>query len=126
KVLVILLEKVMISFRGVSYSYRGSSKKILDGASFEIAKGDFAVIKGKTGSGKSTIMHLLIAEAKPNAGEISVGPFEISALRKKDIPEYRRSIGCVFQDFKLLEEKTVSENIGFALEIQGKYRSADI
>src|SRR5579872_4017563 len=116
----------MISFHNVSYSYRGASKKILDGVSFEISKGDFAVIKGKTGAGKSTIIHLLTCEAKPDDGEINVGPFELSQIKKKNIPAYRRSIGCVFQDFKLLEEKTAAENVSFALEVQRKYKSADI
>jgi cell division transport system ATP-binding protein len=116
----------MISFQNVSYTYPESGKKILDSATFEISKGDFAVIKGKTGSGKSTLLHLLTREAKPDSGEIHVGSFELSQLKKKNIPYYRRSIGCVFQDFKLLEEKTVFENVAFALEVQKKYKSAEI
>src|ERR1041384_2304632 len=100
----------MISFNNVSYSYPKQEKKILSGTSFEISKGDFAVIKGKTGSGKSTLLHLLTREAKPDSGEIHVGPYELSQMKKKNIPSFRRSIGCVFQDFQLLEEKTVREN----------------
>jgi cell division transport system ATP-binding protein len=113
----------MISFRGVHYSYPHSQKKILADASFEIAKGDFAVIQGGTGSGKSTILHLISSEAKPDRGEIHIGQFELSHIKRKDIPLYRRTIGCVFQDFNLLEEKTVRENVAFALEVQRKYRS---
>ena len=116
----------MVSFRNVSYSYPKSEKKILDNASFEISKGEFAIIQGAAGAGKSTILHLLTCQSKPDAGEITVGPYEFSGLKRKKIPEYRRSIGCVFEDFKLLEEKTVAENIAFALEVQKKFRSKDI
>src|SRR4030081_567896 len=101
----------MISFHNVHYTYPGSKKQILNDASFSIAKGDFAVIKGMTGSGKSTILHLLTCEAAPASGEIRVGPFELSDIKRRNIPAYRRTIGCVFQDFKLLEEKTVAENV---------------
>jgi len=112
----------MISFHNVSYTYPDSQKKILSEASFEVAKGDFAVVKGITGSGKSTILHLVSCEAKPDAGEIRIGEFELSHIKRKNIPLYRRTIGCVFQDFKLLEEKTVGENVAFALEVQRKYK----
>jgi cell division transport system ATP-binding protein len=116
----------MISFQNVHYSYPKSQKKILDDASFTIAKGEFTVIKGLTGSGKSTILHLLTCEAAPENGEIQVGPFKLSKIKRRNIPAYRRTIGCVFQDFKLLEEKTVAENVAFALEVQRKYKSNSI
>ncbi len=116
----------MIQFRNVSYSYPGSKKLILDSASFGISKGDFAVIKGTTGAGKSTILQLLTGEANPGSGEINVGPFELSNIKRRNISTYRRTIGCVFQDFKLLEEKTVSENVAFALEVQHKYKTVSI
>jgi cell division transport system ATP-binding protein len=112
----------MISFRNVSYTYPNSGKKILDDVSFDVAKGDFAVLKGMTGSGKSTILELLTCQAMPSAGHIESGGTELSNLSKKYIPKYRRSIGCVFQDFKLLEEKTAAENVAFALEVQRKYK----
>ena len=113
----------MIQFRNVSYSYPGSRKQILDNASFKVSKGEFAVIKGITGAGKSTILHLLTCEAAAVSGEIQVGPFELTKIVRRKIPSYRRTIGCVFQDFKLLEEKTVAENIAFALEVQRRFRS---
>ena len=113
----------MISFRNVHYTYPGSQKQILNDASFSIAKGDFAVMKGMTGTGKSTILHLLTCEETPAEGEITVGPFNLTEIKRRNIAKYRRTIGCVFQDFKLLEEKTVTENVGFALEVQRKYRS---
>jgi len=113
----------MISFRNVEFMYPNSRKKILDSASFNVAKGDFAVIKGSTGSGKSTILHLLSCEARAMSGEIHSGPFEISTIKRKHIPAYRRTIGCIFQDFKLLEEKTVAENVAFTLEVQRTFKS---
>lgn len=116
----------MIQFRNVSYTYPGSQKQILENVSFGIAKGDFAVIKGMTGAGKSTILHLLTCEEAAASGEIQVGPFELSKIKRSNIPVYRRTIGCVFQDFKLLEEKTVAENVTFALEVQRKYKSDSI
>jgi cell division transport system ATP-binding protein len=79
-----------------------------------------------TGTGKSTILHLLICEAAPASGEIRVGPFELSEIKRRNVAAYRRTIGCVFQDFKLLEEKTVAENVSFALEVQRKYKSNSI
>src|SRR5579864_9336490 len=116
----------MISFRNVSYTYPGSGNRILDDVSFTIGKGEFAVIKGSTGAGKSTILHLLTCEAAAGSGEIHIGPFELGTIKRSRIPEYRRTIGCVFQDFKLLEEKTVFENVSFALEVQRKYKSDTI
>ena len=115
--------KFMISFRNVHYTYPGSRNSVLDDVTFGIGKGEFAVIKGTTGSGKSTLLHLLTCEAAPASGEIRVGPFELSNIKRRNIPQYRRTIGCVFQDFKLLEEKTVTENVAFALEVQRKYKA---
>jgi cell division transport system ATP-binding protein len=116
-------DNYMISFRNVNYSYSNSHKIILEGASFDVAKGEFAVIKGASGSGKSTILHLLSCEARAGSGEIHSGPFELSVIKRKHIPAYRRTIGCIYQDFKLLEEKTVAENVAFTLEVQRKYKS---
>src|SRR5438874_210111 len=112
----------MISFHNVSYSYPGSEKKILDDVSFDVEKGEFAVLIGATGTGKSTILHLLDRELAPESGEIFVNSFDLLNIKRRKIPEYRRSIGCIFQDFKLLEEKTVEENVAFALEVQRKFR----
>jgi cell division transport system ATP-binding protein len=110
----------MIAFRNVSYSSPDSGKPILNDVSFEIAKGEFAVISGDTGSGKTTILQLLTAELRPSSGEILVGSTELHSLKRNKIPDYRRRIGCVFQSIVLLQEKTASENIAFALEIHGK------
>ncbi len=116
----------MIAFRTVSYAPSGSDKRILHDVSFTVGKGEFAVISGETGSGKSTILKLLTAECKAISGEILVGETSVSSLKKSHIPEYRRSIGCVFQSIALLQEKTVAENIAFALEVQRSDSRAEI
>ena len=110
----------MIAFHTVSYSTPDSGKQILNSISFEIGKGEFAVISGVTGSGKTTILQLLTAEIRSTSGEIIVGSTELHSLKRNHIPKYRRKIGCVFQNIALLQEKTAGENIAFALEIQGR------
>ena len=116
----------MISFRNVSYSYPNSSKKILASTSFDVPKGSFAVITGTTGSGKSTILRLLSCEAHAEVGQILSGPFELISAKRSHIQAYRRTVGFIFQDFKLLEEKTAAENIAFTLQVQRKFSSNEI
>ncbi|MBX4205746.1 cell division ATP-binding protein FtsE [Candidatus Microgenomates bacterium] len=107
----------LILFNKVSKSF--GSIKALDNVSFEIDKGDFIFIIGPSGAGKTTILKLLTAEFKPSSGDISVDNHRISDLTKKDIPYYRQKIGIVFQDFKLLSERTVRENIEVPLAVKG-------
>ena len=87
--------------------------------SFVIDSGEFVAIVGQSGTGKTTLVKLLIAEERPSQGRISIGDWDISHIRRSDIPLLRRQIGTVFQDFKLLERKTVRENVAFALEVCG-------
>lgn len=87
--------------------------------SFEIKKGEFVSIVGPSGAGKSTLVRLLICEEKPTSGKITVGGYDITKLNAAEIPYYRRKIGVVFQDFKLLPQKTVFENTAYALEVCG-------
>jgi cell division transport system ATP-binding protein len=107
----------MIEFRGVSKRY---SRDIgLDQATFAIDRGEFVFIVGSTGSGKSTVMRLLIRELDPTEGTIRVSGRDLSDVTRKRIPYYRRNLGVVFQDFKLLPNRNVYENVAYALQVTG-------
>ncbi|MDO8463479.1 MAG: cell division ATP-binding protein FtsE [bacterium] len=108
----------MIQFTGITKQYPPDTKA-LDGVDFHIAPGEFVSIVGQSGTGKTTLVRLLIAEERPSKGSIVIGGWDISAIPHGDIPVLRRQIGTVFQDFKLLRHKTVSENVAFALEVCG-------
>jgi len=86
----------------------------------DIDAGEFVSIVGQSGTGKTTLVKLLIAEERPTSGEISVGGWNITNISSRDIPLLRRQIGVIFQDFKLLPQKTVCENVSFALEVAGE------
>lgn len=90
---------------------------VLDDISMDVSEGDFLSLVGPSGAGKSTLIKLLIAEDKPTRGKIYVRGYDITRLYKGDVPYYRRGIGVVFQDFKLLSQRTVFENVAFALEV---------
>src|SRR5207247_456909 len=92
--------------------------------SFVIEKGEFVFLVGPSGSGKSTIMRLLLKELEPTAGRIIVGGRELARLKRAKVPMLRRNIGCVFQDFKLLHNRTASENVAYALKVQGEPQRA--
>jgi cell division transport system ATP-binding protein len=111
----------MIDFRGVSKRYP-SGDTGLDGATFSIERGDFVFLVGATGSGKSTVMRLLIKEVDPTQGSIRVAGHDLSEIRRKRIPFYRRNLGVVFQDFKLLPSRTVYDNVAYALQVTGGSR----
>ncbi|MFA5935731.1 MAG: cell division ATP-binding protein FtsE [Patescibacteria group bacterium] len=87
--------------------------------SLTIEAGEFVSIVGQSGAGKTTLARLLIAEERPTRGKIEIGGWDVSGIRSGDIPDLRRQIGVVFQDFKLLKKKTVWENVSFALEVAG-------
>lgn len=91
----------------------------LKGISLQIDAGEFVSIVGQSGSGKTTVVRMLISEIKPDDGQIVVGGWDITNIKKSDIPSLRRQIGVVFQDFKLLPKKTVFENVAFALQVSG-------
>lgn len=94
----------------------------LDDVSLRIEAGEFVSVVGQSGTGKTTLVKLLIAEERPTSGQIEVGGWNITHIRPRDIPLLRRQIGVIFQDFKLLPKKTVAENVGFALEVAGETR----
>ena len=112
----------MIAFQNVSKVYNDHSVA-LDGVNFTINPNEFVSIVGKNGAGKSTIIKLLIGEERPTKGRILFGPYEVNKLTSGELPELRRQIGIVFQDFRLLAKKTAYENIAFALEVEGRPQS---
>lgn len=109
----------MILFKNVSKKYASDAPALHD-INMRIESGDFVVLVGQSGAGKSTIMKLLTGEQRPTAGEIYIGKTDISKLPLQSMPHHRRQLGVVFQDFKLLQNKTAYENIAFAMEILGK------
>jgi cell division transport system ATP-binding protein len=113
----------VISTSNVSKSYKTSTRPALDDVSVSVDKGDFVFLIGPSGSGKSTFMRLLLKEETPTSGDIHVADFHVNRLSSRRVPKLRQSMGCVFQDFRLLQQKTVVENVAFALEVIGKPRS---
>src|ERR671916_206337 len=109
----------MIRLRDVSKTYKGNVVALRD-VSLDIAKQEFVFVVGPTGSGKSTMIRLLIKEEKPDSGRIWVAGKDIGQLSSWKVPYLRRNIGCIFQDFKLLPSKNVYENVAFALEVIGR------
>jgi cell division transport system ATP-binding protein len=111
----------IIDFRGVTKRY-DSGDIGLDGVSFAIQPGEFVFLVGASGSGKSTTMRLLIKESEPTAGEITVAGRDLSGISRRRVPYYRRNLGVVFQDYKLLPNRTVYENVAYALQVTGGTR----
>ncbi len=109
----------MILLDRVTKNYGKSNKPALNRASIHVGAGEFVIIVGTSGAGKSTLLKLLTREEKPSSGKIVVGGIDYDNLKDKHIPLLRRKIGVVFQDFKLLPNRTVFENVAFALEIAG-------
>jgi len=96
----------------------------LEGVSFVIEKGEFVFIVGASGSGKSTLVRLLLKEMEPTSGRIVVGGRDLGRLKHSKVPMLRRNVGCVFQDFKLLPNRTAADNVAYALRVQGESRNA--
>lgn len=109
----------MIFFNRVSKFYPKKRKPVLDNVSLNIAPGEFVIIMGQSGAGKSTILKLITREEKQSSGKVVVGGIDYDDLKPSDIPLLRRRIGVVFQDYKLLPHRTVYENVAFAMEISG-------
>ena len=113
----------VITFDHVTKVYAAQPKKpALDNITLEVYAGEFIFLVGHSGSGKSTFIKLLTREIKPTSGKIYVADEDLTTMRNWRVPYLRRNIGCVFQDFKLLPNKTVFENVAFALEVIGKSR----
>jgi cell division transport system ATP-binding protein len=110
----------MISLQKVTKKYKGTPRPALDQVSLEIDKGEFVFLVGSSGSGKSSLMRLMLREDVPNSGYVHVLGENLVGLPARRVPFFRRKLGVVFQDFRLLPNKTVSENVAFSLQVIGK------
>jgi cell division transport system ATP-binding protein len=113
----------VIRFEKVTKTYPGQGHPALDQISVEVEKGEFVFLVGASGSGKSTALRLVLRESRPTSGRVYVAGKEINRLASWKVPRLRRQIGTVFQDFRLLQNKNVSENVAFALQVIGKSKS---
>jgi cell division transport system ATP-binding protein len=113
----------VIRFEKVTKTYAGQGHPALDEISVDVEKGEFVFLVGTSGSGKSTALRLVLRESRPTSGRVYVAGKEINRLASWKVPRLRRQIGTVFQDFRLLQNKNVSENVAFALQVIGKSKS---
>ncbi|MFI5252070.1 MAG: cell division ATP-binding protein FtsE [Bacteroidota bacterium] len=111
---MIRLDKVSVSFDG---------QPVLAEANLYVKRGEFVSLIGETGVGKTTLLRLIYFDLAPDAGSVMVGPYNSTNIRRRDIPKLRRTLGIVFQDYKLLEDRSVYDNVAFALEVTGATRS---
>ncbi len=112
----------MIRLEHVTKTFPTSTRPALDDVDVTVERGEFVFLVGSSGSGKSTLLRLLLREELPTSGRVHVAGSDLARLSRRKVPALRRSIGVVFQDFRLLPNKTVSENVAFALEVIGKPR----
>jgi len=108
----------VIKFTNVFKAFPKGGLALKD-VSFHVGKGEFAFLTGHSGAGKSTVMKLIYAEERPTSGEVRVSGYNVNEMRPREVPMLRRKLGIVFQDFRLLEDRTAEENVAFALEVTG-------
>ena len=113
----------MIRLDNVSKTYRGAGESALTGIDLEIARGEFVFLVGASGSGKSSLLRLLLREEKPDSGELFMLGESLKSMPQRQVAKYRRRLGVVFQDFRLLSNKTVYQNVAYALQVIGKSRA---
>ncbi len=107
----------MIKFENVTVTF--NHQPVLTDVTLEIGRGEFVSLVGESGVGKTTLLRLIYLDVFPSTGTVTIGKFSSSTIRRNEIPRLRRTIGVVFQDFKLLEDRTVYENVAFALHVTG-------
>ncbi len=112
----------MIRFKNVFKAYPKGTLALKD-VSFHVAKAEFVFLTGHSGAGKSTVLKLIFVEELPTSGQVQVSGFQTHSMAAKDIPRIRRRVGVIFQDFRLLQDRTAEENIAFALEVTGAKRN---
>lgn len=112
----------MIRFENVTKSYRRGSRPGLSGVDFEIERGEFVFLVGPSGSGKSTCLRLILREGLPSTGKVFVLGRDLTSIANRKVPYFRRHVGSVFQDFRLLQNKTVFQNVAFTLQVTGASR----
>ncbi len=110
----------MINFDNVSKQYKNSNTPALDDINLTIEQGDFVFLVGASGSGKSSLLRLLLKEEKPTSGTVTVDGINVAKLPNRKVPAFRRTMGIVFQDFRLLPGKNVFDNVAFGMEVIGK------
>lgn len=115
-----MAEKYVIEFRDVAVSYDG--KSVLKDINFTLLNGEFIYMIGSTGAGKSSFLKLIYRDIVPDMGDVIVNGFSVQSMSNNKVPYLRRSIGIVFQDFQLLADRTVHDNVAFALEVTGQSR----
>ncbi len=111
----------VIEFNNVTVSY--DHRNVLDNINFTLGNGDFTYLIGQTGAGKSSFLRLIYRDLLPNSGSVRVADMDVSSLPDKKVPYLRRRLGIVFQDFQLLPDRTVYENVAFSMEVTGEKRS---
>ena len=115
----------MIRFDNVSKIYpRAGEHAALKNVTFRVNKGEFVFLTGPSGAGKSTILKMIYMDERPTSGEVRVSGYASSEIKHRDIPKLRRRLGIVFQDFRLLEDRTAEQNVAFALEVTGTPRAS--
>jgi cell division transport system ATP-binding protein len=110
----------VINFDNVSKQYKNSNTPALDEINLNIEQGEFVFLVGQSGSGKSSLLRLLLKEEKPSSGTVTVDGINVAKLPNRKVPAFRRTMGIVFQDFRLLPGKTVFDNVAFGMEVIGK------
>jgi cell division transport system ATP-binding protein len=109
----------MVQMKEISMVYKSSETKALDSIDLCIEKGEFVFLVGPSGSGKTTIVKLITGEIKATEGEIDVNGFDLIDIRRRKLPKLRRTLGIIFQDFRLIDDKTVYDNVAFAMRVVG-------